>query len=378
MITVLALYDRISVFHTLAPWILGLHQEGWAEVGSGVSDTPPRLTFTDDPQWCLSRDRNDYLLVVRRFLKPPITDLDLLTRLRDRYRRVFFLNGNAGGGLHRPEVLPFVDRFYNKAVFADRSLYRRHLYGGELFTDRNHHEHGIEDTDPVVPGVVSEDDLHKIDLHWNIGVGDFPRRQLLQRIGVALARVPGGGPRFSRSIIHRGEMLNPGVPGSMKEDEYRYDVNARLGAPGYPTIAHHREVLTRVLDDAAHRRGWKVARDRVSPRRYRVDMERSRITFSPFGWGEVCFRDFEAVRSGSLLVKPDMSHLRTWPDIFVPGETYVPIRWDGSDLEEKIGYYLQHDDERHRMSSAAHRRFREQLQQVPKRTARLLVDLVVG
>ncbi|MFW5695800.1 MAG: glycosyltransferase, partial [Alkalispirochaeta sp.] len=390
--TILALYDRISVFHTLSPWILGLHRAAWPEaqaeamadtaaeavqgVRGRVPDGPPRLTFTDDPEWCLRRDRNEYLVVVRRFLKPPITDLDLMARLRQRYRRIFFLNGNAGGGLHRPEVLPLVDRFYTKAVFTDLSLYQRHLYGGELFTHRNHHDHGVEDPNPVIPDAVAEHDLSKIHVHWNIGVGDFPRRKTLQRIGVALARMPGGGPRLSRPIIHREEMLNPLVPDWIAEDEYRYDVNARLGRPGYPTIAHHREVLTEVLDGAAHRHGWNVARDRVPARRYLADMKRSRITFSPFGWGEVCFRDFEAVRAGSLLIKPDMSHLRTWPDIFVPGETYVPVRWDGGDLEEQIAYYLDHAEERIRIVTAAHRRFREQLQQVPKRTARLLGDLV--
>ena len=30
---------------------------------------------------------------------------------------------------------------------------------------------------------------------------------------------------------------------------------------------------------------------------------------SPFGWGEICYRDFEAIMCGNILVKPDMSHL---------------------------------------------------------------------
>lgn len=380
MVTVLALYDRISVFHTLAPWILGLHREGWAaaveESGGALPSRPPRITFTDDPEWCLRRDRNEYLIIVRRYLKPPVTDLDQMTRLRARYRRIFFLNGNAGGGLHRPKVVPYVDRFYNKALFSDLSLYRSELYGGELFTHRNHLDHGIVDPEPVIPAALSDHDLTKIHLHWNIGVGDFPRRKVLQRLGVALARAPGGGPRLARPIIHRREMLDPTPPGVVSAGSVDYDVNARLGTPGYPTIAHHRETLTGILDAAAQRRGWTVARDRVAPRRYLADMQRSRVTFSPFGWGEVCFRDFEAVRAGSLLVKPDMSHLRTWPDIFVPGETYVPVRWDGSDLEETISYYLENEGERNRIVAEAHRSFREQLWDVPQRAAQLLAELV--
>ncbi|MFW5828270.1 MAG: glycosyltransferase family protein [Alkalispirochaeta sp.] len=380
MITVLALYDRISIFHTLAPWIVGLHRDGWAaareEVGGALSASPPRITLTDDPDWCLNRDRNEYLIIVRRYLKPPVTDLEQLARFRARYRRIFFLNGNAGGGLHRPEVLPYVDRFYNKALFMDPSHYQYELYGGELFTHHNHGEYGVEDPQPVIPRGLSQDEIQKIHLHWNIGIGDFPRRKVLQRAAVAFARAPGGPLLPARAVIHRREMLDPVPPPEISEAAVRYDVNARLGAPGYPTIAYHRATLTRALDVAAQRQRWSVARDRVPPRRYLSDMRRSRITFSPFGWGEVCFRDFEAVRAGSLLVKPDMSHLRTWPDIFVPGETYVPIRWDGSDLEETLAYYLEHENERHRIAAEAHARFRAQLADVPRRAAQLLAELV--
>ena len=45
------------------------------------------------------------------------------------------------------------------------------------------------------------------------------------------------------------------------------------------------------------------------------------ICFSPFGYGEVCWRDDEAVYSGALLINPGMSHMVTEPDVFVPGET---------------------------------------------------------
>ena len=39
----------------------------------------------------------------------------------------------------------------------------------------------------------------------------------------------------------------------------------------------------------------------------------SKLCFSPFGYGEVCWRDFEAMSTGAVLVKPDMSHLQARP-----------------------------------------------------------------
>ena len=31
-----------------------------------------------------------------------------------------------------------------------------------------------------------------------------------------------------------------------------------------------------------------------------------------------------------------MSHLETWPDLYVAGETYMPFRWDLSDVAETV------------------------------------------
>jgi hypothetical protein len=77
------------------------------------------------------------------------------------------------------------------------------------------------------------------------------------------------------------------------------------------------------------------------------------MCFSPFGYGEVCWRDYEAVIAGSMLLKPDMSHIESSPDIFIPGQTYVPLRWDLSDLEEKAKHYAQNDAERIRIAENA-------------------------
>ena len=81
--------------------------------------------------------------------------------------------------------------------------------------------------------------------------------------------------------------------------------------------------------------------------------EAAEFCVSPFGYGEVCWRDFEAMLCGCLVIKPDMSHVETNPDIFRPHETYVPVQWDYADLEEKCSYYLEHEGERQRIVDQA-------------------------
>lgn len=48
-----------------------------------------------------------------------------------------------------------------------------------------------------------------------------------------------------------------------------------------------------------------------------------------------------------------MSHARTFPDIFVPGQTYAPVRWDFSDLEQVCARYLNDEPARREIAERA-------------------------
>jgi|GEM_PF-1438159 len=90
-----------------------------------------------------------------------------------------------------------------------------------------------------------------------------------------------------------------------------------------------------------------VATDSFLPAmKYTNELKKSKICVSPFGFGEVCWRDFESIICGCLLIKPRMGHLITSPNIYLDNETYVPVKWDQSDLKEKIEYYLNNEKER--------------------------------
>ena len=58
---------------------------------------------------------------------------------------------------------------------------------------------------------------------------------------------------------------------------------------------------------------------------------------------------------GCMLVKPDMSHLQTEPNIFTPGKTYAPVRWDLSDLREVCAFYLGNEEARASIARGAYR-----------------------
>jgi hypothetical protein len=132
------------------------------------------------------------------------------------------------------------------------------------------------------------------------------------------------------------------------------DVHARLGGAGDTGWYEKMRTasLTAVEKLPSHLQVTPVSR--VAHRTYMREMRNSRVCFSPFGYGEACFRDYEAVISGTLLIKPDMAHIETTPDIFIPHKTYVPIAWDYADLTEKVVFYTKNEAARQRIVTAAY------------------------
>jgi len=129
----------------------------------------------------------------------------------------------------------------------------------------------------------------------------------------------------------------------------RYDLHARLGGMG--SKSWYEKMRTQAFDRVRGLKNVAVTpQDYIGKRAYMRELAQSKMCFSPFGYGEVCWRDYEAVFSGALLIKPDMSHMVTVPDVFVPNETYVPIRWDFEDLDDVVATWLA--DERRRLEVA--------------------------
>ena len=81
---------------------------------------------------------------------------------------------------------------------------------------------------------------------------------------------------------------------------------------------------------------YTIVKGQSTPQQFVETMKRSKIGISPFGMGELCYRDIELVQWGCLLIKPDINKVITKPDFFKPMETYVPVKPDWSDLNEVI------------------------------------------
>ncbi len=240
-------------------------------------------------------------------------------------RRLIYFDGDDDLCIQFPEILRYADLYVKKHLFRDKNAYLGKFVGKNNLTDFIHRKFGrsfSDDAAAMESGPVPIDQLRKIYLGFNLALD----KKILRLYRAAKFR-----PLLDNKvndIVFRG---------SVPKDWMRY-----LRMDIEPALARLQKSYQVILP-----------KERVTAEEYYREMSRSKICVSPFGYGEICWRDFEAILCGSLMIKPNVDHIETTPDIFKPYQTYVPVQWDYSDLEEKCSYYLAHDNERERIVKAA-------------------------
>lgn len=238
--------------------------------------------------------------------------------------KLVYFDGDDDSNVQWHAAIAKVDLYVKKHIFADAEDYSKMYLGKSNLTDYVARNHGVSFADNIIPtsGGLSPANLSKLHLGWNIGLDD----KIFELAQQARSRPPiARDIDISCRAYVKPEVWTHALRNSAVESMEKLSGRARILAP----------------------------RDRVTQEMYYEEMLRSKIVVSPYGYGELCWRDFEAILCGCLLVKPDMDHLKTAPDLFVPNVTYVPVRWDYSDLESQCARYLSNEGERVRVVERA-------------------------
>ncbi len=248
-----------------------------------------------------------------------------------------YLDSFANNDVRWIGTFPSTSLYFKKSLFKDASNWIRPTYGHTNLTEYYGRLYGLPDemTDWLVPPT----DISKLRVAPNFLTD----------------------PELSSAIL--GQPLHSAT----KKD---LDLHARLGgiaAEGW--YGEMRRHAARVVDEL---KGLSVAKGTgVSRRVFGQELRRSKACFSPFGYGELCWRDIEAIAARAVLIKPDMSHLHTEPDLYRDGETYIACRWDFADLAEKLEEILRDEPRRIYITENAFRIARRYLENAgPVRTYR--------
>jgi hypothetical protein len=229
-------------------------------------------------------------------------------------------------------AMEYVDGYFKSQIYSNVADYSREYEGGYIVSDWVHRYLGVDLADwsfgsQMPPGCES-----KLHCGWNMGVSRFYKH--LRRLGRFFGRV-----WKERSVFLNCRFTLP-ERDQVQKWEWYHDYRRFCGLEA----------------DKLRNRFRLTGNHALGRARYIHELWNSQVVFSPFGWGEVCFRDFETVACGAVLLKPDMSHLRTEPNIYENWVTYVPVDWDLSNLEERCQWILDHPVESEQMIENARTR----------------------
>lgn len=209
-------------------------------------------------------------------------------------------------------LLPYVDIFLKKQMLKNKNYYTQ--------------TEGYPNLRPWLPSDQSatacftpcdSTQLDKMRLAWNVGMDDFRYY----------------GYKMSRLSNFLGHQLYPLKFSSVLKERpidavFRGKLHQSAGAQNQ--IARQRNEVLTVFNDLKR----NIAKGPGVPKRiYWRELRNSKVGVSPFGFGEICHRDFETFISGGLLVKPDMEHMETFPNWFIKDETYISVDWQMTSLK---------------------------------------------
>jgi hypothetical protein len=240
-------------------------------------------------------------------------------------------------------TLPYVDFYYKKQLLKDRSLYSKNLFGNRLFTDYYYKKHGIGKKDYNYYENSNNEyeylkNKNKIGISWNILLAVNNFQTVFSKVLYIFTKklcIKWGYAGGNKKYIISGNFFK----------EYKKDI-----------ISFQRRKMHEFL--LRHRLSKKFSLGIVSKKQYRNIILQSRYVVSPFGWGEICYRDYEAFIAGAALIKPDMSHLETWPNLYRPGETYFPISWDIEKWDDDFEKILSDEENASRVGELGQEEFR--------------------
>jgi len=241
--------------------------------------------------------------------------------------KIVYLDWFAPLHLPYPEILSFIDLYIKKQYLKNLNQYSDNDFIAETnLTDYFYKKHGIKIYKKQIK--LARGHNKKLFLGWNFITAEYLVQQFKKQ-----------NYKFSKNN-HRD-----------------IDVSCRIGISKDEWLSYHRTSVLSKIRDLSSQYNIIATSKTLDRKDYFKELDNSKICFSPFGYGEVCWRDFEALLSGCLLIKPSMEHLTTMPDIFIKNQTYVPVKWDLSDLKEKCIYYLTHKKEREKIIKNAEKEY---------------------
>lgn len=290
---------------------------------------------------------------IEHIIHQPNAITEFLERLSQQVKILVWFDTTDGACATFEPAFALVKRYFHKQLFKDRELYKtayhERAYHLDYYYQHNEDELEKYGTKARITSHrgLEPAEIDKLRLSWNIGLGDY-------------RSIRGQGRRFlSYWPLARFQRKISDTPSISRPIHISYRVGTGYS---FPAVTFHRTRIRQEIASLAAQGGYDIRYEgRLPYPQYLQEISRTRIAPSPFGWGEICWRDFEIMLGGAMLYKPDMEHLETWPNYFEKNVTYISHAWDFTGIQAQLAGLLADPDRCQTVATAAQNRYLDSL-----------------
>ena len=243
--------------------------------------------------------------------------------LKNKCNKIIYFDTTDSTGALQVELLDIIDSYWKMQIYNDKKLYLKEFFGSRIFTDHLKTNSEFQNLEGNFSNKITNiHHLKKIKIGWNSCFSNYSLNGNFYN------------KLFFKTGYKKFMFFNNSFNQSHKTRSI--DISARFNKNySRKTIEWQRKNIAIILKN-------KIFTNKVSKRKYYNELSRSKLSISPFGWGEITYRDFESINEGSVILKPDMDHLETWPNFYIKNFTYIPFKWNLSNLIEIVEDTLNH------------------------------------
>ena len=281
------------------------------------------------------------LLKKRLNIKLNYNFIDPLKRLYKQNPNIVWLDLSDSAGTTQFEVLPFVKKYVKKQFYKNKSLYKNNFFRNRFYADYYQKNYNLENASKQKFTPLSDEFLEKLVLGWNIGVGnyfDILRYNKFLKLKCILKAIN------CSNYKDLFEYVLPYHEVEKKKNDVFFKFNLRNNENKI-SIHYQRKKVNEIL---TQQYGINNSR-RVSHRDFLLSLKNSKISVGAFGWGEVCYREFEAIKMGAAVLFPNMNNIETWPNIYKDRITYLSYDYDMNNLLDRIKELLDDNELRNNL-----------------------------
>ena len=231
-------------------------------------------------------------------------------------KKICYFDTTDSTGNIQNEVFDYIDVYFKSQILKKRELYKRKYYGSRIFTDYMRSRMSVADKNEIFHKPLKRNQIKKIKVFWNSSLSNYSLSGRLLNF-------------FFRKTQMNLFLRYPKI-------KYRPNLNRPIKYMYKGNFSYDRETISwqrrKIFDKVKNLTNTK----RENFIKYIKILKKTKIMISPFGWGEINYKDYESFLYGNLLLKPNIDHLETWPNLFKKNVTYIPFSWDLSNFDKVL------------------------------------------